>query len=239
MPVTLKRRVRAVAHRLGYDVIALRSDFAEQQARLLGSLAVDLVVDVGANEGQYVQKIRALGYAGAVRSYEPGSAAFRRLSAAASKDDLWTVANVAVGDHVGTAVLNVSGNSVSSSLLQMDNSHLHAAPESAYSSTEEVTIVTLDSEMPAFGAATKIWLKIDTQGAEDVVLAGADEVLRRAVAVQCELSMTPLYRGGPDWLTVVRSLQLANFRLAGVEPGLQDSSGQELLQMDGLFLRDA
>jgi hypothetical protein len=111
-----------------------------------------------------------------------------------------------------------------------------AAPRSAYSHVEEVRMTTLDEDLKDVRAA-HCWLKIDTQGAEHLVLAGAHDVLRRTEVVQCELSLRPLYEGGARWMDVVRSLDVVGFQLIGVEPGMQDCHGLVLLQFDGLFAR--
>ena len=59
------------------------NDFLEKQS-------VSLVLDVGANVGQWANEIRESGYAKKIISFEPLSSAFSVLSSSCSKDNLWT-----------------------------------------------------------------------------------------------------------------------------------------------------
>ncbi|MDA8893893.1 hypothetical protein N9I93_00205 [Amylibacter sp.] len=77
--------------------------------------------------------IRAFGFEGSIISFEPLPDAHILLQKAAASDALWTVAErMAIGDSEGDVTINVSKNSVSSSILPILNSHVEAANESAY-----------------------------------------------------------------------------------------------------------
>jgi FkbM family methyltransferase len=78
-----------------------------------------LVVDVGANTGQYAELIRADGYTGRLLSLEPLSDAYAVLERAAQTDPLWECIRVAVGETSGAATINVSANRQCSSLLPL------------------------------------------------------------------------------------------------------------------------
>jgi hypothetical protein len=144
----------------------------------------------------------------------------------------------ALGRAAGEGRINVAQNLLSSSLLPMNELHLQAAPESAYVSSEPVRVARLDelaaSVLPPDG---HLLLKIDTQGYEEEVLAGATGVLNRICALQLELSVTPLYRGAPDLRRMLELCESLGFRLHGLIPGFYDPKTGQLLQMDGLFLR--
>ena len=49
------------------------------RARLLASERIDLLLDVGANEGQYALRMRRAGFQGRIVSFEPLSDAFAAL----------------------------------------------------------------------------------------------------------------------------------------------------------------
>ena len=65
--------IRGLLRRRGYDLArwALENDPRERRRRLLAAAGIDLVLDVGANEGQYAGELRRLGYGGDVVSFEP------------------------------------------------------------------------------------------------------------------------------------------------------------------------
>lgn len=210
----------------------------ERRRKLLASLNIDLLVDVGANVGQYARGMRRLGYGGPIVSFEPMHSALAELRVAADSDGNWRVLPSGVSDHEGTAQLNIARNSISSSLLPMEDLHARVAPSSAYVAAEEIPITTLDKAMEHLWTdASRLWLKIDVQGLEDKVLAGAQATLKRVSCIQLELSLTPLYSGQATYLPLLTRLHDLGFELAGVEPGFINLDNGRLLQMDGLLVR--
>jgi FkbM family methyltransferase len=212
-----------------------------RRRRLLRHAATDLVLDVGANTGQFVDELRRhQQYRGRVVSFEPLSSAFAVLAQAARGDSLWDVQPIGLADFCGATQLQVAGNSRSSSILAMLPRHLAAAPESHCIGTQPIEVRTLDSLFAQVAQdARHVWLKIDTQGYEHHVLAGARASLERIEVVQIEMSLVPLYAGSP---TLQQSLSLMGelgYRLIGLEPGFEDAGSGALLQVDGIFRREA
>ena len=117
-----KRLVRSLFLRAGLDIHRLTpaSDPYAQIHAAIKANEIDLVLDVGANAGQFASALRAIGYGGPIVSFEPLSAAHAKLTAAAKGDSRWTVhPQCALGDRDGETEINVAGNSVSSSVLPM------------------------------------------------------------------------------------------------------------------------
>ena len=93
-------------------------------------------MDVGANDGGFSSAIRAIGYAGRIISFEPLTGPYEKLRRRASGDTHWETINCAVGDTAGEVTINVSENAgLSSSVLPMLDTHINAAPNSAYVAT--------------------------------------------------------------------------------------------------------
>jgi len=221
----------------GIPVQPREEDF--RRGRLMASRGVTLLLDVGANVGQYALRTRNAGYEGRIVSFEPMSAAFAELSARAAADPAWSCRRLALGSSAGESEIHVSRNSYSSSLLEMEDRHLRTAPESAYVGTETISVRTLDEiwdEMVT--SSDRPFLKLDIQGFELEALRGAERSLPALLGVQCELSLVPLYAGAPAHSEVMDHLETAGFRLAGFDPALFDPQTAELLQADAIFLRD-
>ena len=109
------------------------------------SFATDVILDVGANTGQFAKGLRTNGYHGHIISFEPLSEAHSMLASAAASDPLWDVVErCAVGASATWTAINIAGNSYSSSLLPMLDLHREAAPESAYQGTEPCHVITLE-----------------------------------------------------------------------------------------------
>ena len=205
----------------------------------LDRFGVDLVLDVGANVGQFAREIRTFGYPGRIVSFEPLEDAHRRLGEAAAGDGAWRVhPRCAIGDSDGEVAINVSANSVSSSLLPMTDAHAGAAGASAYVGRETVPSFRLDSvAAPYLAAAKSPFLKIDTQGFEWQVLDGAAQSLPRLRGLLCELSLVELYAGQRLWLDVLARLEAAGFTLWNLQPGFADPRDGRTLQLDAVLFR--
>ncbi len=209
---------RWLAHKIGYDIDKFNKQvIVETHLReLLPRLHADVVLDVGANIGQYAEMLRYVGYRGRIISFEPGQAAFARLQEAAAQDDLWQVYNLALGDSPGTAVLNVSNSSVFSSLHQTSDfgKEKYGGSMDA-ATTEEVKIERLDSflneHLPDF-EHKKVFLKMDTQGHDRAVFEGAGDYAGAFCGIQSEIAVTPIYEDIPDYME-----SLAMYRSYGYE----------------------
>lgn len=236
----MKDWLRWTLRKQGWDLhrfLPTLSPDAQLQA-LLSRLGIATVLDIGANTGQFAHLLRQLGYRGHILSFEPQAAAHAALTRAAAADPLWqTAPRMALGATPGTATLNIAGNSASSSLLPMLDSHRQAAPQSAYTGTEEVPLVRLDDALAGHDTPGPLHLKIDTQGYEREVLAGAPQTLARAASVQLEVSLVPLYAGSPGLDTLLADMAAAGLAPAALWPGFASPQGR-LLQIEMIFSRE-
>jgi len=229
-----KTTIRNVVRRTGYDLTPFSTGFSEVQTRLLRQ--VDLLVDVGANTGQYAERMRQLGYTGRMLSFEPGAESFEVLQRHLAPP-VWEARKVALGAEEGTATLRISRNRMSSSFLPIREEHVAATPAAAYVAEEAVPVSTLDRQLEAVDGE-RLWLKMDVQGTEIDVVAGAKATLERTAVVQSELSLRPLYEGQTDYLELCRLLRDVGLHLIHIEEGLQEPGTGHLLQIDALFARD-
>jgi FkbM family methyltransferase len=235
----LRRAFRAPLRRVGFDIV--RYDAARtperRRMRLIIDRRVDLVLDVGANTGPFARTLRDAGYGGRIVSFEPQRAAFDELQAACSGDLAWECQKIALGSIDGEVELHLAGNSSSSSLLQMTERHVTAAPESRYVGSERVAVRRLDTIRDEVSRREDIvYLKADVQGFELEVLRGAEQTLEQVTLAEVELSLTPLYRGSPTLADVVDYLEKRDFELLGLETVLVSRDGV-VLQVDGMFGR--
>jgi FkbM family methyltransferase len=206
--------------------------FGDVRLRFLSETA--RVLDVGANEGQYARRLRADGYLGELVSFEPGLEAYSKLAQTASADPAWHTVRMALADRPGSATLNVSANSYSSSLLPISGVHTAAAPDAAYVETEIVETTTLDAlELPPMPT----YLKIDVQGYEPQVLRGGDRLLPHVIAVELEMSLVPLYEGQDLAPEVCAMLRDRGFVPVGFQTAFAHPETAEILALDALFAR--
>lgn len=231
--------LRRLAKGLGYEILGPPRAYAGR-ATLRGLLQqqdINLILDVGANIGQFVREVRKTGYQKRVISFEPQASPHARLLALAAKDPNWTIADrTALGAAAGSTMLHTSKNSVSSSVLPMLFSHSDAEPEACYVGTEEVPVNRLDDICP-LTPSDRVLLKIDVQGYEKPVLDGAQRILGTCQAVLVEMSLIPLYEGQILAKPIWDMLEEAGFETWSFEPGVRNPQTGRMLQMDGLFVR--
>ena len=229
--------IKAFCRRLGVEVSRTENTIFEQRKSVLRRLGVDLVVDVGANIGQYAGELRRQGYAGRILSVEPLRDAFGQLVVAAGTDSNWECINCAVGRENGLVDIHRAANSVSSSVMRVTGESTSSCADSAEIGVEQTSLRTLDSLLREYARGAKNpYLKMDTQGFEMEVLLGARESLKNVVGLEVELSFVELYRGQPLFFEVAKQLYSEGFILVWIERGFQRAD-HSLLQADGLFIR--
>lgn len=235
----MARPFRKLLRRIGLDYVKAPIAHWQRIAAMLDDAGVTVLLDVGANEGQYVGYLRAAGWAGRAVSFEPVAAVHAELTANAARDTAWEVAPaMALGASEGEAEITVSKETDMSSLLPLRDEILRVSPSSASAGTEKVTVRTLDDVFGDFvGQDDRAFLKIDTQGYEAAVLDGAAATLPRLAGLQVELSLTPLYEGESDWRALVDRIEAAGFALSFVLPGYYDRHLKRMLQFDGVFMQ--
>jgi len=206
--------------------------------RVIEDQKINLVWDIGANEGQFVQMLREAGFKGKIISCEPLSQAFADLEKAAAQDPLWTTLKVAVGDVRGTAKLQIAGNSVSSSLRPMKDRHVEAAPKSRIVGSEDCEVWPLQDLWELHcSSEDRALLKIDTQGYESQVLTGAEKIFPKLFGILLEMSFVELYEGQTTFIAQYEYLLRHGYYPVAIQPVFLNRKTLELLQSDFLFKR--
>ncbi len=171
----------------------------EWDKNLLGltQLPIKLIIDIGANDGQFARKMIPYFPSARIYAFEPLDTPFQKLSRWAKRyAKRVSVFKLALGEMQETIELY---------------SHLYFTPSSSILATtslcetiypmvkkqEKVTIrqSTLDQEMQWLGYPFDgdILIKLDVQGYEDRVIRGGKETFRQAKACIVEISLDQLY----------------------------------------------
>jgi FkbM family methyltransferase len=214
--------------------------FSRQLVQVASDLKLDLVLDVGANEGQFARELFWAGYGGRIVSFEPQSEVHVLLSAAARGQDRWTVAPpLALGADAGTLKLAVFNRTDMSSFLPATELAGRAIPELTQTGSIDVPVARLDDLFDDHvRVGERVLLKLDTQGYEREILNGAEAVLPKIPAVLLELSASPLYAGQPGYLQLLNMLESQGFRLWHLSPGYFCKRTHRLLDFDALLVSE-
>jgi FkbM family methyltransferase len=233
--------LRRFLWKFGYDICRFdrTSHPLARRKYILENREIDAVLDVGANSGQFAHELRQdIGYNGRIMSFEPLGEAFKLLAAHSQGDPRWEIFNLALGDVEEKREINIAGNSLSSSFLDILPAHLTAAPESKYIGKEVIEVKRLDSIFERVCKNAKnIYMKIDTQGFESKVLKGAAMSLPRIDTIQMEMSLVPLYGSELLFDEMCVLMREKGFTLIAIENGFSVPGTAQLLQIDGIFRR--
>ncbi|HTC20607.1 MAG TPA: FkbM family methyltransferase [bacterium] len=237
----VKHGLRKLFWKMGLDITRFipNANPIARRRQIFESYGIDLVLDIGANVGQFALQLRNdMGYSKRIVSFEPLSSAFQSLKQSAKKDKDWQVFNYALGDSDGKATINISNNIQSSSVLEMLPAHLQAAPYSHYLGREEIEIHKLDSLFDRLSLGKgHIYMKMDTQGFESKVLKGAKKSLSKIGTIQMEMSLVPLYKNELVFSDLYPLMLAKGYSLISLEAGFTNNENGQLLQVDGIFHR--
>jgi len=223
-------------HDMGVDIQRTKFTLAAARQRLFETNRVDLVLDVGANRGQYIRLLRDSGYHGQIISFEPIPKVFEHLNATYGEDPKWRGRNCALGATTHRAHFKVSENTVSSSLLDVTDHATAALNATRIVDTIDVEVLSLDEAVGELLPQHRVHLKLDTQGSELNVIEGSGASLSHVNSIECELSFVELYQGQALIFTVMERLYSEGYRAISLSNGFRNQN-EEVLQVDALFTR--
>ena len=195
---------------------------------------IDVVLDIGANDGDYGREIRDRGYKGLIISFEPNPIVYKRLQTAIAKDPKWHAYSLAFGEEDGEAMLSVAQNDTMSSFKRLTEFGQNTSAKQM--GTVNVKIARLDTFLnkhPEFLKNT--YLKIDTQGFEMEVLRGAGELLSKITAIQAEIALVHTYADEFDWLDIIYWIRKRKFEV--VTAICNSTLGPRVREFDFVFVR--
>lgn len=237
-------RIRNLLRRRGFEVVRTGAPQANLLAlhldRLFDRLGINVVFDVGAEVGDFGHWLRNNGYTGRIASFEPVSDSFDGLQQRSAADPRWDAFRLALGSQDDTAEINVAELRVFSSFLDRSAySREEFGETSAVVQTETVPVRRLDGMVEtAVGDVEepRAYLKMDTQGWDLEVLAGASGCLDRIPAFQSEVSMRPIYAGMPALSESLACFEDLGYGISGLFPVNLDSN-LEVVEFDCVAVR--
>lgn len=198
----------------------------EAYARLAAKgFAPDAIIDVGAWEGNWTRLART--QFGEIPSLmvEPQAAKRPFLEAVCSDFPLARYVSTVLSASAGETVTFYEMLSGSSFLQERSN-----APRTE----TKLTTRTLD-EVAADLPGSSLFLKIDVQGAELLVLAGGQDTLARSEVVQLEVALLPYNEGAPTFLEVLFYMDERGF--VPFDFSGESRPNGHLVQIDMIFVR--
>lgn len=195
------------------------------------------IIDIGANQGQFSFASHMTFPDAAIYPVEADSAVAEILRRNLPQDIASNLVVSAVGDYTGSASLYIHTDSQANSLLPTGHGRQHYFPDDSVVNTREVCIVTLDDLFGSTTLAQPVLLKIDVQGYEDRVLAGASKLLPYVNWVVLEMSFSKLYEGESGFTTILDRMMSLNFKfLRPLDFHLSGDGVGDIIEIDALFV---
>jgi FkbM family methyltransferase len=214
---------------------------AEHVGSVLRDLGINCVLDVGANVGQFGQRLRHAGYTGRIVSFEPLPHLAEQLHERADPDPEWHVMAYALGDEDTEAEMTVvDGPGKTSSLLPASEFGTSWLPRLEGIGKETVRIRRLED---LFDEAVdrldepRVFLKMDTQGYDLRTFAGAGERIKDVLGLQSELASIPIYDQMPRMPEALATYEAAGFETTGIFPISRDRDTPRVIEFDVVMIR--
>lgn len=213
--------------RIRYEQVSIW-DFAKHQN-------FKTILDIGANEGQFVKLIRNHCKESMIYSFEPLKECYDKLKVNIDTQQPSMAFHFALGAKEETMKINRNESSPSSSILSMDELHKKELPHTTNTDTEEITVKSLDQIASDLKIEQPLLIKIDVQGFEDQVIRGGENTIKEASIVVVELSFEELYEGQPLFDDIYSIMKTMGFKYRGNIDQWKSKSSGKILQADGFF----
>lgn len=197
-----KRLIKSGLQRFGFDIIRTKNNPAQT---LLGLKArpIRTVIDVGANTGQFAKEISTIFTNANIYCFEPIPEAFAQLSSWANTQNGKVFSfNYCLGEKEGEVEMYYHENHTPSSSLLVTTE----LTERYYPITKKQRIIsvkqkTLDDALEELQTEllSEIIIKLDVQGYEKYVIAGAYKTFANASACIVEINFDKIYHGQSEF----------------------------------------
>ncbi len=237
----LGRLINTVLHFFGLELHYYESNeylISKGRYKWIQEIGINTVLDIGANSGQFATLIHKIIPSASIYSFEPLQGCYQKILKLKKQIPKLICFNIALGEKNESALINRSEFSPSSSLLPMEELHKVAFPYTATTTSELITIMTLDSMSDQIEFRDKILMKIDVQGFEMNVLRGAVSVLSKVDVLIIESSFKKLYKDQPLFSEIYSYLVTKGFIYQGNFDVIIHPLTGEYLQVDAIFVKE-
>lgn len=204
---------------------------------LLRSQRFDVVVDVGANKGQFSLATRYFQPEAKIYAFEPLSRAASLYREIFSADQNVKLHQYAVGPTRASTKIQLSAHDDSSSLLTISDLQSTVFPGTHAVGTQDVEVAPLTDFIGKDDLKGVALLKLDVQGYELEALKSAESILPLFQVIYAEASFVPFYEGQVLADGLIAYLQQKGFVLVSIMNPYFDPKTGFTMQADLVFRR--
>ena len=195
----------------------------------------DLIIDVGANIGQFSSSVANFFPKAEVHSFEPIPECYQILLKNTEKLPNIKTYNFAVGSSDKNIEFFINADVQASSALKTSELRLEIFPDKYEIATIEVEQKCLDTVYAGRAFGENCLLKMDVQGLEIDVLKGAVNSLAGIRYILLEASVNPMYEGEVCLQDMITFTENLGFKLRNIIQGSRSPTTKTFIEFDLLF----
>lgn len=239
----MKKAIQRLFNSFGYNISRVsapafeKDPFAAMQRLLLG-IKEPVIFDVGAHHGHISRHFRSLFPASTVYAFEPFQGSFETLKTNTASDPGIKAFGFGLGDRNGVQAFHSNLSPATNSLLATDELGALTWGEGVLETQKivEAEFKTIDSLLETMRIPRIDILKLDVQGAEPLVMAGALSACKAGAIglVYSEIIIQPTYKGQKRFDDMLATFYGSGFDLFNLYNMGFTAEGR-LCQVDAIF----
>lgn len=227
----IKKYIKKIFNQIGLDIKKYNKEFINLSFDKIILNILDenpIIFDVGANEGQSINKYLKIFSKPIIHAFEPLNEQFYKLETQYKSHKNITLNNFALGDREEIKKFYKAKKSSTSSFnkfnfnsewIKLRSKQHNTSIENFVETIDDIKISTLDNYCTNNKINTIDLLKIDTQGYEDKVLEGAKNTIQnnKINIIICEIMFDDAYEKYFNFSDIEKYLINNNFRMVGID----------------------
>ena len=218
----------------GVGLVRAGGEFEIARKHIISKCEITVVVDGGANSGQWAKQLRKYVPDAKIISFEPLRVPFAKLLNNSQNDPKWSVHNQGLGSKEQIVTMHVSSNDGMSSSSKKPTNHIVQFQDVKFEKTEDAKFLRLDSKDELI--EHQIYLKLDVQGSEWEAIEGSSQLIKNIAAIEVETSLIPMYEGELNHYELIPKIIELGYQPYAVSPPYRDPNGR-CTYMDVLLVR--
>lgn len=210
-------------------------DFEIARQTVISRGRCSIIVDGGANSGQWSTQVRKHFPNIKIHSFEPLKEPFTLLQINSLGDKNWILKNEGLGKSNESLSMYVASNKGMSSSFKKPTNHLTEFQTVQFGDTQRSQICRLDSDLDLKGQ--RIYLKLDIQGSEWDAIQGSTGLLNEIFAIEVETTLVSMYEGDLTHYELIPKIISLGFSPYAISPAHKRADGR-CTYMDVILVRE-